>query len=149
MAHDPITEAFCNTIKSVAVAYPAIPAERIEHALDIIRNTEPTAATEPPKPRAIIPHAEAAALLNRSTQAVAAMARAGLIRRAYVPGRARAAGYVAADILAIVNGENAPTAEATEKNREAAARAAAARRSKQAEITAKATATRKAKREAA
>ena len=131
--HDPIMEAFVNAVKSVAVAFPAIPAERIERALNIIRNTEPTAATaEPPKPRAIYSHAEAAALLGISTQALARQARLGHIRRAYIPGQSRAAGYVAADIDAIVNGENVLAADLAAKNAATAAKAAATRKGKEA-----------------
>ena len=125
---DPIMEAFVNAVKSVAVAFPAIPAERIDKALDIIRNPEAVAATEPPKPRAIYSHAEAAALLGISTQALARQARLGHIRRAYIPGQSRAAGYVAADIDAIVNGENTLTADLAAKNAATAAKAAATRK---------------------
>ena len=132
-SHDPIMEAFCNTIKSVAVAYPAIPAERIEKALDIIRNPEAVAAaTAEPKPRAIYSHAEAAALLGITTQALARQARLGHIRRAYIPGQSRAAGYVAADIDAIVNGENVLAADLAAKNAATAAKAAATRKGKEA-----------------
>ena len=129
MAHDPITEAFVNAVKSVAVAFPQVPAERIERALDIIRN--PEAAAEPPKPRAIYSHAEAAALLGISTQALSRQARLGHVRRAYITGQSRAAGYVAADIDAIVTGENTITAEQAAKNAATAAKAAATRKGKE------------------
>ena len=144
--HDPIMGAFITAIKAVAVAYPSIPAERIEAALAVITGAKTAIDAETlDAPRRPYTVAEAVALTGMTAQGLNNHARKGRIRRAYIAGSSRAVGYVAKDIDAIVKGETAPTGETLTRRAETIAKSVRTRKAKQAEITAKATATRKAK----
>lgn len=103
---NPITEAACNAITALLVAFPTIPIESVHDALDIIRGTKravalDNAATTSSKPYTV---EEAVRLTGLSPQGLNYHARRGRIHRAYIPGSSRAIGYVRADIDAIVEG---------------------------------------------
>ena len=108
MAQDTIKEAFCNAIRAVAVAYPSIPAERIDDGLAVILGTksatEATATSATRKPYTV---QESIELTGLTAQGLNYHARKGRIRRAYIPGSSRALGYVAEDIDAIIKGKAA------------------------------------------
>lgn len=93
-------------IRAVLQADPFIPPhERAALVATIRRGSADTTANNSEKYRAprLIRRAEASERLSVSTRTIDALAAAGTLRRVRLPGRTRSAGFVEADIVALMS----------------------------------------------
>jgi len=114
---DQLLEAACAGITALAVSNPVITPTKLEFIIEAIKNPLLTdnliervreyVANFEKKAEPPMPFDEAARLLGFSKTSLQNAIRAGRIRRVRIPGSSRGRGVVAADVRAILNGEEA------------------------------------------